>query len=117
MKKIFLLFSPVVFVILSSHLLYSQNVSCSYFFSQTAGTYTEISGGTTVPAVDDESFGPYSLGFNFVFNGVTYVNFGIQSNGFISLGAAPPANSYTPISTGTTNNIISAFATDLHFVG
>jgi type IX secretion system substrate protein len=114
MKKIFFLFSFLI--ISSNNLLYSQNVSCSYSFSQTVGSYTEITSGTTLPAVDDESFGPYSIGFNFTYNGTVYNSFGVQANGFISLGPTPPANSYTPISSGSTNNLISAFATDLHFI-
>jgi uncharacterized repeat protein (TIGR01451 family) len=84
----------------------------AYIFSQTTGTYTEITGGTQVTtSCDDTSFGTYSIGFNFIYDGVAYTTFGIQCNGFIALGAFP-SNSYTPISSGLTKNVIVGMGSD-----
>jgi hypothetical protein len=52
------------------------------------------------------------IGFNFVYNGTSYTQFGINTNGFITLGALP-TNSSFPLSTGTSNNVISAMGADL----
>ena len=74
----------------------------AYGFSQSSGTYTEITGGTALGSetVDDQRFldpaGPAGgtnltgvglpIGFNFVFNGAVYDRFGINANGWICLG-------------------------------
>lgn len=112
-------------------------------FSSGFGTYTPITGGSTVgtTTTDDESFvdpavpagatlavtGPgLPIGFNFVYNGTTFDRFGINANGWIFLGqsaltpsVANGANSYTPLSATTTTtpailrNRIAPFARDL----
>lgn len=105
----------------------------NYSFSQSAGTYTPITGGTnydnftnwrntsytgTLPITtngfldDNVSATLQPIGFTFTYNGVNYTQFGICTNGFISLGALP-VSSWTPISTGTSNNIISGLGGDL----
>jgi len=86
----------------------------SYFFSQSNGTYTAITGGSVlgVATNDDTGFNGLNIGFSFVYNGTTYTQFSAQSNGFIALGATI-ASSYTPVSTGGTNNIVSALGGDL----
>ena len=79
--------------------------------------FTSIDGAvgavTVSTGADDTNFGTYSIGFNFTFNGVSYSTFGIQANGFIRLGALP-SSSYTALSAGTNNNIISVFNADLY---
>src|SRR3989344_5256278 len=89
-------------------------VSTTYTFSQSNGTYTPISGGNVlgVATNDDTGFNALNIGFSFVYDGTAYTQFSAQSNGFIALGATI-ASSYTPISTGTTNNVIAALAGDL----
>ncbi len=87
-------------------------VSTDYGFSSSSGVYTEITGGTLVTtSCDDNSYGTYAIGFSFTFNGTAYTTFGIQCNGFIAMSASP-SSSYTPISSGATNNIISALGND-----
>ncbi len=138
MRKITL--SVVLFFLVQ--LSFGQSLS-QYTFSQSIGTYTAISGGTVVgnTATDDERFvdpavplgGTSStgvglpIGFNFVFNGVTYDRFAINANGWISLGSSSlsPAvdltstSVYTPLSTvtaalpNTKVARIAAFARDL----
>jgi hypothetical protein len=87
----------------------------TYTFSSGAGTYTPITGGTVITSgtSDDNTFGGMNIGFPFIYNGVSYTQFGANVNGWISMGAAAPTSSYTPISTGATNNIISALGRDL----
>jgi hypothetical protein len=116
----------IFFVILTSFFVRSQ-VS-SYTFGTSTGTYTPIVGGSnydnftnwtnstfngTTGFFDDVSSSALeSIGFNFVYNGTTYTQFAVNTNGFITLGVLP-TNSYAPLSTGTSNNVISAMGADL----
>lgn len=116
----------IFFLILTSFFVRSQ-VS-SYTFGTSTGTYTPIVGGSnydnftnwtnssfngTTGFFDDVSSSALeSIGFNFVYNGTTYTQFAVNTNGFITLGALP-TNSYLPLSTGTSNNVISAMGADL----
>jgi hypothetical protein len=110
----------IFFVILTSFFVRSQ-VS-SYTFGTSTGTYTPIVGGsnydnftswTNTNFLDDNNSAALeTIGFNFVYNGTTYTQFAVNTNGFITLGALP-TNSYTPLSTGTSNNVISAMGADL----
>jgi len=116
----------ILFIILKSFFVKSQ-VS-SYTFGTSTGTYTPIVGGLnydnftswsnnnfngTTGYFDDVSSSTLeSIGFNFVYNGTTYTQFGVNTNGFITLGALP-TNSSFPLSTGTSNNVISAMGADL----
>jgi hypothetical protein len=116
----------IFFLILTSFFVRSQ-VS-SYTFGTSTGTYTPIVGGSnydnftnwtnssfngTTGFFDDVSSSALeSIGFNFIYNGTTYTQFAVNTNGFITLGGLP-TNSYLPLSTGTSNNVISAMGTDL----
>ena len=94
----------------------------SYTFGTSTETYTPITGGTNYDNFtswtntnffdDNVSSALESIGFNFVFDGTTYNQFGVSTNGFISLGSLP-ITSKTPLSTGTSNNVISALGADL----
>jgi hypothetical protein len=116
MKNILLSF----FILLTSFFVNSQ-VS-SYTFGTSTGTYTPITGGANYDNFtswsntnfldDNNSTVLESIGFNFVYNGTTYTQFAVNTNGFITLGALP-TNSYLPLSTGTSNNVISAMGADL----
>lgn len=60
----------------------------SYGFSHFLGTYTENSAGaTSIPGVRADSFisAAQNIGFDFVYDGTTYNQFKMSSNGFISL--------------------------------
>jgi hypothetical protein len=87
----------------------------TYSFSQSAGTYTPITGGTVlgIPSNDDTNFPNNPIGFSFCYNGVTYTSFGVNTNGWIVMGNPTMLNSYTTISSGTNNNVISAFNMDI----
>jgi hypothetical protein len=110
----------IFFLILTSFFVRSQ-VS-SYTFGTSTGTYTPIVGGSNYDNFtswsntnfldDNNSTALESIGFNFVYNGTTYTQFAVNTNGFITLGALP-TNSYSPLSTGTSNNVISAMGNDI----
>jgi hypothetical protein len=92
----------------------------NYAFSQSNGTYTPITGGvnissTTASTLDDNvNSSALPIGFTFIFNGVSYSDFGYNANGWISLGSTLPVTSSTPISnTSTTYPVLSAFGIDL----
>ena len=85
----------------------------SYTFSQSAGTYTPITGtvlGTSTN--DDNVFNALPIGFPVCFNGQTYTTFSVNANGFIVMGNTA-VSSYTSLSTGTSNNVIAGFNNDL----
>ena len=116
MKK---LLSLLTFLLVVSNVI--SQVS-SYTFGTSSGTYTPITGGsnydnftswTNTNFLDDNnSTALESIGFNFVYNGTTYTQFAVNTNGWISLGALP-TNSYVPLSAGTSNNVISAMGADI----
>jgi hypothetical protein len=106
--------------LLSSFLLlaaFASNaqVATNYTFSSSTGTYTPITGGSVVggPTDDDVSTAGLNIGFTFTYNGTAYTQFGVNSNGWITLGSASPSNTSNPISVGTSNDVIAAFGQDL----
>ena len=89
-------------------------VATQYNFSSNSGTYTEIVSGTVhgTASNDDQNFNAINLGFTFHFNNIDYTQISIQSNGWIAMGPTT-TSSYTPLSTGTVNNIIAALGRDI----
>ncbi|MFN8700386.1 MAG: hypothetical protein ACK5XQ_13765, partial [Flavobacteriales bacterium] len=89
----------------------------AYSFSASSGTYTPITGGTVVNAptrtFDDNNFTALPIGFTFNYNGLDYTQFGVNANGWIMMGGGAMTNSYTALSTGTSNNVIAAMNRDL----
>lgn len=90
LKKI--LYSLPVFLLLFSTVTKAQVPA--YTFTAASGTYTPVTGGTTVnylygaAANSDDGYGAITIGFNFVYNGVTYTVIRPCANGFASLGTA-----------------------------
>lgn len=104
-----------------------------YTFSSAPGTYSEISGGTVLgtTANDEEVFNNsttggtapvtgtgFPIGFNFIYNGITFDKFAVASNGYIVLGTGSFAianTTTTAISSATAglNHLISVFNQDL----
>ena len=107
----------------------------NYTFSQSSGTYTEITGGSLLGTAtnDDQNFtNPTDLlissttglglpiGFNFTFGNVVYDRVGVNANGWISLGTSlttPAVNasrtsSYTPLASinAIPDNLIATVA-------
>ncbi len=122
MKKI--TFLTLFFCVLFQY-SFCQNIS-TYVFSQSNDVYNEISSGTVLGNIlaDDQRFTDpsiplgsdaytgvgYPIGFNFTFNGLVYDRFGLNTNGWISLGSSsltPAINlntstSYVPLNTTNT---------------
>ncbi len=110
-------------------------LSTNYGFSQSLGTFTPITGGTILGTAtnDDASFNGSSvgvqfnaaigtgfpIGFTFTYNGQSYNNFGVNSNGWIRLdtGTFTISNSSTPLNSTFTSqnfkNIICALGRDI----
>ncbi|TAE10103.1 MAG: T9SS C-terminal target domain-containing protein [Bacteroidetes bacterium] len=94
----------------------------NYVFSQSNGTYGEITPTTTLfSGTFDNGLSPSQTIPSFTYNGVAYTNMFVSANGFLKLGGGtgPSGSNYTPLSTNSTayQNIIAAFAEDLNHNG
>lgn len=60
----------------------------AYTFAQSSGTYTPITGGTTlgIPTNDDDNFNSLPIGFYFFYNGIPYNTFSVNNNGVVYMG-------------------------------
>lgn len=92
----------------------------NYTFSESAGTYTTISGTTAIASGwfgwdDAVTANTIPIGFTFNFNGTNYTTCSINSNGYITFGANISAsNLFLPISDNTGYaGAISGFGVDL----
>ena len=76
----------------------AQSIS-SYSFTQSAGAYTAIVGGSSAlgAGIDDASSTVQNIGFTFTYHGAAYTTFFVQSNGYMSLGGSSLAQNYTPL--------------------
>jgi hypothetical protein len=123
MKKIYF-FLLVTFAALSTGL---QAQVSNYTFSQIAGTFTPITGGTLIGTAtsDDQYFvnpaipaggttttGPgFPIGFNFTYNGFVFDRIAVNNNGWISLGQSTltpsvslaTTSAYTPLASTAVN--------------
>ncbi len=92
----------------------SQAQVSTNIFSQSSGTYTNISGGTALwsTTFDDDVSGAITIP-SFTFNCTSYTQVYVSSNGYISFGSAPSGTDYTPISGTNTSGIAAPFAADL----
>lgn len=90
------------------------------------GTYVDLGASGTVIATattDDANSTAQSIGFPFLFDGTTYSQFVLNTNGFIKLGTtAPPAASFQPyaqqgaggpVDDATLTDLLLPFNTDL----
>ncbi|MBL7743423.1 MAG: choice-of-anchor J domain-containing protein [Chitinophagaceae bacterium] len=99
----------------------------TYVFTQSNGTYTEITGGSVLGTTtsDDQYFVDpavpaggttttgvgFPIGFNFTYNGIVFDRFAVNNNGWISLGQSTltpsvslaTTSAYTPLSSTATN--------------
>jgi hypothetical protein len=104
---------------ISSSKVYSQ--VGVYTFSQSLTGYTALTGTPTIAYAaqwDDHVTGAatqVTMPFSFIFDNVSYSQFFISPNGFITFGAVQPASTtYTPISTATTHGgVVSALGMNL----
>lgn len=85
----------------------------NYTFSQTIGSYgSPITGSIIGLQMAPDDVFQTSLPFLFPYNGVTYTNATVSSNGALSFSALS-GSEYQPISNGVTQNVISPFGTQL----
>jgi len=118
-RKRFYAFLGTVFLTLINQTGYAQ-VS-TYGFSESTSPYSALTTPTTAYAApwDNHSAGAAylaTLGFNFVYDGVTQTQCYISPNGFISFGAQPAPTDYLPLSTAVSyagGGTISALGIDL----
>jgi hypothetical protein len=92
-----------------------------YSFTPSAGTYTEITGGTivaqttsaTAPASLDDNVYTIAIPFTFTFNGANFTSLFANTNGQIQFGGAGSGTNSSPIS-GTTamTGAVSAIGND-----
>jgi len=97
----------------------TAQVASFYSFSQSAGAYTPITGGTllgtatTANTLDDVTF-TVNSSFPIPYDLNSYSTFQVQTNGHISFGAAAPGTNYAPLgSTSVTPGYVAAFGRDL----
>jgi hypothetical protein len=90
-------------------------VASTYVFSQDTAPLSFINAGSLIISgtVDDVTFSLNNIGFTFNYNNVSYTQFAVSSNGYITLGNSNPVSAYFPISGLSTGNIISALGSDL----
>jgi subtilisin-like proprotein convertase family protein len=120
MKKTITPFTKLlVLACLFMGMLSPAQVASTYGFIQSSGTFTSVTGGTVVANnamgnMDDEIFGPITIP-PFTFDGTTYTNIYICTNGFITFGStAPDYYEYNPISSFSPyNGAVAAFGGDL----
>lgn len=98
----------------------AQTVSADYSFSETTSgaAYSAITGGSVVAGSTADFVNLTNvnvpIGFNFVFNNVSYSSVTISDNGFITFGATSPGTTVTPISAATAySGAISAYGAAL----
>jgi len=90
MRKFYLLLFIVFYAAISN----AQNIA-NYAFTPTAGAYTPLVGGTTVPSLagdDVNSATSIPLGFTFYFMGIPYTSVTANSNGWINFNPTPTTN-------------------------
>jgi hypothetical protein len=103
-----LIFSVVLMIALPMYGALSD-----YTFSQSAGTYNELTTPTIIhPAgTDDSMSGVYDIGFTFILDDLPYTQFKANSNGFVTLNTASTASLSNALATNTL--ILGGFWDDL----
>ncbi|MFN9115554.1 MAG: hypothetical protein ACK5XN_36320, partial [Bacteroidota bacterium] len=111
-SRLFIAFSLLLLGTLTSF----AQVSSTYTFTSSSGTYTPITGGTVLSTAsdDDVSYPVQNIGFTFNYNGQSFTTVGVQSNGHITLGGAA-INSYGALSASP--NTIAGLNGDLQGKG
>ncbi len=111
------IFNFVTIIFLFALFVFSQDTfsqASGYGFTQTAGTYTPITGGTVLwSGTFDDEFSTAITIPSFQFNGTAYTTLYISANGYATLGTV--SMGYAPISsTSVSPGVFSAFGRDLN---
>ncbi len=114
----------VMLMLLLTNFLATSQTAATYVFSQQNGTYTETSAGATaLTAVRADTFmsAAQNIGFNFVYEGTTYTQFKMSSNGFISFGISGTdsftTNSLANLNVAASRPVIAPLWDDLDGAG
>jgi len=106
-------FCFLLIVCVATH-YYAKAQVADYTFAYTTGTYTSISGTTVVTGTwDDANSALITLPFTFTYNGTAYTSVGINTNGFILMGAVNSSIYAACGLQGTSMNAIAGYSTDL----
>jgi hypothetical protein len=92
-------------------------VATTYTFSQTAGTYTPITGGTVyLSGTFDDGVSAAITIPSFTYNGTAYTSVKINANGHIAFGTYSSIDNYSPLSSTTdaSGGLVSGFGRDLN---
>ena len=113
MKKITFL---MAFLALITWQANAQQPAGNYSFTETTEVYTAVVGTNSTATGDDGSQNTITIPFPFKFEGVTYTNFSINTNGFIRLGNAIAGSPWTNLlsNTATQRPLIAPFWDDNH---
>lgn len=86
-RKIFVAFVTSLFIFLSGNNILHASVN-GYLFTQSYTTYTPAYGGTIIMSPGHNyTYGPYQIGFNFMYNGIQTHSFGVSDNGWLQFGS------------------------------
>ncbi|MCK9334483.1 MAG: choice-of-anchor J domain-containing protein [Candidatus Cloacimonetes bacterium] len=111
LNTLFLMLIFTVFAI-SSWALVSE-----YTFTSTVGTYTEITDGTVLPnpepGVTNPTYNAIALGFDFVYDNVTYTSISVAENGFLAMGNEVITQNLPISASAGTNNLVAALSRDI----
>lgn len=96
--------------------LKAQQPAGNYAFSESTEAYSPVVGTVSTATGDDGSQNTITIPFTFKFEGVTYTNFSINTNGFIRLGNVIAASPWTNTlgNTATQRPLIAPFWDDNH---
>jgi hypothetical protein len=98
--------------------LSTQGQVTLYGFSQSTGTYTPITGGTTLatgPGWDDDTWGSIPIGFTFTYDANPYTEVSVAANGYVTFGATIPGCCwYNGSSIPNEANAVHIFSEDLY---
>jgi hypothetical protein len=84
----------------------------NYSFTSSSGNYVAITGTTLFSGTwDDNTSSLLTIPFTFTYNNVAYTTVGVNTNGFITMGAVP-ASVYCGLQSSAPNSI-AAYGTDL----
>ncbi len=112
-------FLLLAFVLLVGSSAAQAQLSSTYCFGVSSGSLYELSSPVTITpgSLDDAATAVYNIGFNFVFNGTTYTQFSVSTNGPVKLGGTAVNSTLTnnPLPTAAGDYpILSAFHDDLY---
>lgn len=95
-------------ILLFSSIGWGQTAT-SYTFSASSGTYTTLSGATSITPsdIDDGYYNGIPIGFNFVMNGTNFTHAHVSTNGWMTLGTSSSNNT---ISSSTASNSLTSLA-------